>query len=382
MIKLLTIVGARPQFIKASAISRVIHQNFSDKIQEIILHTGQHYDDNMSSVFFREMEIPEPAYNLEVGSGKHGKQTAEMMAGIESILLKETPHVVLVYGDTNSTLAGALAASKMHIPLIHVEAGLRSFNKLMPEEINRIATDHVSTLMFTPTKKGIENLIKEGFNMNNIPPYHIDNPGILYCGDIMYDNALYFAKMAEEKSNLITGLKLKNENYVLVTLHRDSNTDVPEHLNSIFRAIQRICEKKDIKFVIPLHPRTRKKWSELPDDTLKNIINNNNLITIIPAVSYLDFISLEKSSRLIMTDSGGVQKESYFFKKPCLILREETEWVELLELGTAQLCGANEDKIVQSFNELVGKKSMQFPEIYGDGNAGKFILKKILEHIK
>jgi UDP-GlcNAc3NAcA epimerase len=336
----------------------------------------------MSSVFFREMEIPEPAYNLEVGSGKHGKQTAEMMAGIESILLKETPHVVLVYGDTNSTLAGALAASKMHIPLIHVEAGLRSFNKLMPEEINRIATDHVSTLMFTPTKKGIENLIKEGFNMNNIPPYHIDNPGILYCGDIMYDNALYFAKMAEEKSNLITGLKLKNENYVLVTLHRDSNTDVPEHLNSIFRAIQRICEKKDIKFVIPLHPRTRKKWSELPDDTLKNIINNNNLITIIPAVSYLDFISLEKSSRLIMTDSGGVQKESYFFKKPCLILREETEWVELLELGTAQLCGANEDKIVQSFNELVGKKSMQFPEIYGDGNAGKFILKKILEHIK
>ena len=380
MIKILTIVGARPQFIKASAISRAIRDNFSNEITELIVHTGQHYDDNMSSVFFREMEIPEPAYNLEVGSGKHGKQTADMMAGIESILTKENPNAVLIYGDTNSTLAGALAASKIHIPVIHVEAGLRSFNKSMPEEINRIVTDHVSTLLFSPTEKGIENLLKEGISNNKEKPYHIDNPGVFHCGDIMYDNALYFSKVAEDKSNLLASLKLKNNSYVLVTLHRDINTDVPERLNSIFKAIERISEKGDTKFVIPLHPRTRKKWGELPDETLKDIIENNNLITIIPAVSYLDFICLEKNAKLIMTDSGGVQKESYFFEKPCMIMRDETEWVELLELGTAQLCGADEEKIVQSYKELIGKKDLTFPEIYGDGHAAKFILKKILEN--
>jgi len=380
MIKILTIVGARPQFIKASAISRAIRDNFSNEITELIVHTGQHYDDNMSSVFFREMEIPEPAYNLEVGSGKHGKQTADMMAGIESILTKENPNAVLIYGDTNSTLAGALAASKIHIPVIHVEAGLRSFNKSMPEEINRIVTDHVSTLLFSPTEKGIENLLKEGISNNTEKPYHIDNPGVFHCGDIMYDNALYFSKVAEDKSNLLASLKLKNNSYVLVTLHRDINTDVPERLNSIFKAIERISEKGDTKFVIPLHPRTRKKWGELPDETLKDIIENNNLITIIPAVSYLDFICLEKNAKLIMTDSGGVQKESYFFEKPCMIMRDETEWVELLELGTAQLCGADEEKIVQSYKELIGKKDLTFPEIYGDGHAAKFILKKILEN--
>ncbi|HNW90546.1 MAG TPA: UDP-N-acetylglucosamine 2-epimerase (non-hydrolyzing) [Bacteroidales bacterium] len=382
MIKILTIVGARPQFIKASAISRTIKQDFWDKITEVIVHTGQHYDDNMSSVFFREMEIPEPLYNLEVGSGKHGKQTADMMAGLESILTKEAPDAVLIYGDTNSTLAGALAAAKMHIPVVHVEAGLRSFNKSMPEEINRIVTDHVSTLLFTPTVKGIDNLAKEGFHENNEHPFHIDNPGVFHCGDIMYDNALYFSKIADDKSNLLASLKLKNNGYVLVTLHRDINTDNPERLNAIFRAIERISEKSDIKFVIPLHPRTRKKWNELPDDTLKDIIENNNLITIIPAVSYFDFIFLEKNSRLIMTDSGGVQKESYFFGKPCLIIRDETEWVELLELGTARLCGADEEKIVQSYKELMGKKDLKFPEIYGDGYASRFILKKILENIK
>jgi len=380
MIKILTIVGARPQFIKASAISRAIRDHFSKEITELIVHTGQHYDDNMSSVFFREMEIPEPAYNLEVGSGKHGKQTADMMAGIESILTKENPNAVLIYGDTNSTLAGALAASKIHIPVIHVEAGLRSFNKSMPEEINRIVTDHVSTLLFSPTEKGIENLLKEGISNNTEKPYHIDNPGVFHCGDIMYDNALYFSKVAEDKSNLLASLKLKNNSYVLVTLHRDINTDVPERLNSIFKAIERISEKGDTKFVIPLHPRTRKKWGELPDETLKDIIENNNLITIIPAVSYLDFICLEKNAKLIMTDSGGVQKESYFFEKPCMIMRDETEWVELLELGTAQLCGADEEKIVQSYKELIGKKDLKFPEIYGDGHAAKFILKKILEN--
>lgn len=382
MIKLLTIVGARPQFIKASAISRTIKQDFWDKISEVILHTGQHYDDNMSSVFFREMEIPLPLYNLEVGSGKHGKQTADMLAGIESILSKESPDAVLIYGDTNSTLAGALAAAKMHIPVVHVEAGLRSFNKAMPEEINRIMADHVSTLLFSPTQKGIDNLLGEGLKHSTSKPYNIDNPGVFHCGDIMYDNALYFSKVADDKSTLLKDLRLKPSSYVLVTMHRDTNTDDPVRLNAIFKAIQRISEKSDMKFVIPLHPRTRKKWNELPDDTLKDIIENNNLITIIPAVSYLDFISLEKNARLIMTDSGGVQKESYFFKKPCLILRDETEWVELVELGTALLCGANEEKIVLSYKEIMGKKDLKFPDIYGDGQAARFILNKILENIK
>lgn len=381
MIKLLTIVGARPQFIKASAISRTIRQDFWDKISEVILHTGQHYDDNMSMVFFREMEIPLPLYNLEVGSGKHGKQTADMMAGIESILAKESPDAVLIYGDTNSTLAGALAAAKMHIPVVHVEAGLRSFNKAMPEEINRIMADHVSTLLFSPTQKGIDNLLGEGVRHSAAKPYNIDNPGVFHCGDIMYDNALYFSKVAEDKSTLLKDLRLKSGGYVLVTMHRDTNTDDPVRLNAIFRAIQRISEKSDMKFIIPLHPRTRKKWNELPDDTLKDIIENNNLITIIPAVSYLDFISLEKNARLIMTDSGGVQKESYFFKKPCLILRDETEWVELVEMGTAILCGADEEKIVLSYKEVMNKKDLKFPEIYGDGQAARFILNEIIGNI-
>ena len=382
MIKILTIVGARPQFIKASAISREIKRHFCKDVSELILHTGQHYDDNMSSVFFREMEIPEPAYNLEVGSGKHGKQTADMLAGIESIIFKENPQVVIVFGDTNSTLAGALAASKVHIPVVHIEAGLRSFNKSMPEEINRIATDHVSTLLFTPTSKGLDNLLSEGFKTTNQAPYHIDNPGLFHCGDIMYDNALYFSKLSEEKSRLLESLKLEKNTYVLLTLHRDINTDVPERLNAIFRAVNEISEKHNINFVIPLHPRTLKKWSELPDDTLKDIIDNNKLITIIPAVSYFDFISLEKNSRLIMTDSGGVQKESYFFEKPCLILRDETEWVELLEIGTAKLCGADENKIVQGFQELIRKNDLKFPEIYGDGHAARFILDKMVANIK
>ncbi|HOY32088.1 MAG TPA: UDP-N-acetylglucosamine 2-epimerase (non-hydrolyzing) [Bacteroidales bacterium] len=378
MIKILTIVGARPQFIKASAISRAVRDFFSKEITELILHTGQHYDDNMSSVFFREMEIPVPAYNLEVGSGKHGKQTAEMMAGIESILTKENPKAVLIFGDTNSTLAGALAAAKMHIPVIHVEAGLRSFNKLMPEEINRIMADHVSTLLFSPTQQGIDNLLSEGVIHSAGKPYNIDNPGVFHCGDIMYDNALYFSKIADDKSTLLKDLRLKPGSYVLVTLHRDTNTDDPVRLNAIFRSINRISEKYEVNFVIPLHPRTGKKWAELTDENLKDVIENNRLITIIPAVSYLDFISLEKNAKLIMTDSGGVQKESYFFKKPCLILRDETEWVELVELGTAILCGADEEKIVHSCKEIMSRKDLKFPEIYGDGHAARFILKKII----
>ena len=380
MLKFVTIVGARPQFIKASAISRAIRNSFSDQISEIIIHTGQHYDDNMSEVFFQELSIPIPDYKLNVGSGNHGIQTAAMLSGIEQILLKELPDYVLVYGDTNSTLAGAIAASKLGIPLVHIEAGLRSFNKNMPEEINRILCDHVSSLLFTPTLKGLDNLLQEGFKTNTKPPYHIDNPGVIHCGDIMYDNSLFFSKIANEKSNILKIYDLKKEDYLLVTLHRSSNTDDLLRLNSIFKALDRISMQHKLIMVIPIHPRTRNKWDELPDDVSKAQISKNKFVNIIPAVSYIDFTCLEQNALMIITDSGGVQKESFFFEKKCLILREETEWVELVDMGMAELCGADENKILNGFSKLKKKNGLKYPKIYGDGKAAEFILKKILDN--
>ncbi len=379
MIKLITIVGARPQFIKASAISRAIKTNYYNHISETLVHTGQHYDDNMSAVFFDELQLPLPKYNLNTGSGSHGKQTSEMMSGIESVLLSEKPDAVVIYGDTNSTLAAAVAAAKLHIAVVHIEAGLRSFNKLMPEEINRICTDHVSTLLFSPSLKGIENLMLEGFATGKQPPYGINKPGVFHCGDIMYDNSLYFSKIAEHKSHIIEQLDVEPDNYVLVTLHRDTNTDDAQRLNSILSALQRISLAHNMQMVIPLHPRTQKKWEELSSDGLKDAMMKNKLIRMIPAASYLDFIRLEKNARLIMTDSGGVQKEAYFFEKKCVILRDETEWVELLDLGIAQLCGADEERIVKGFDALLQKQELHYPPIYGDGHAAEFILDRIIE---
>ena len=257
-LKILTIIGARPQIIKSAALSRAIRSKFSDKLQEVIVHTGQHYDDNMSDVFFTELEISKPNYNLNVGSGSHGKQTAMMIGGIEEIILIEKPNCVVVYGDTNSTLAGALAASKIHIPVVHIEAGLRSYNKSMPEEINRIMCDHVSTLLFTPTKAGFNNLIKEGFNGNSEPPYSIDNPKVFHCGDIMFDNSLYFSSVANKTTTILTENDLEADKYILATIHRNNNTDDAVRLNSLFNAINKIAKENKIKVVIPLHPRTAK----------------------------------------------------------------------------------------------------------------------------
>ncbi len=381
MIKLITVVGARPQFIKAAAISRAIRTHFADRINEIILHTGQHYDDNMSAIFFEQLGIPQPKYNLSVGSSNHGKQTAEMMLKIEEILLEEQPTAVLIYGDTNSTLAAALAAAKIHIPVVHIEAGLRSFNKKMPEEINRICSDHVSTLLFSPTQKGIENLQHEGFNVNNRPPFHVDHPGTYRCGDIMLDNALYFSKKADEQPDtILKRLNLTDSNYVLVTLHRDTNTDNPDRLKAIFRGINTISKTHNLRIIFPLHPRTQRKIDELPDSEIKDILANNPLIAIIPPAPYLDFIQLEKNAQLIITDSGGIQKEAYFFKNKCLVLRNETEWVELIELGVAQLCPAHKRLIVQCFESLYNKHDLQYPQLYGDGTAAEFILARILEN--
>lgn len=378
MIRLLTIIGARPQIIKAAAFSRAVRNNFKDKISEIIVHTGQHYDENMSGVFINELNIPAADYNLGVGSSSHGKQTAMMLQSIEDILLKEKPDAVIIYGDTNSTIAGGIAASKIHVPVIHIEAGLRSFNKKMPEEINRICCDHVSTLLFSPTKAAINNLTKEGFNINAKAPFTIDNPGIFHCGDIMYDNSLYYAAIAKEKSSILKELELSEGKFVLATVHRDMNTDDATNLNNLFRAFNNIATDNNMTIVLPLHPRTRKMMEALLEKSLADKIYNNKNIKIIAPASFLDITLLEASCYLIMTDSGGVQKEAYFFNKPCLILREETEWVELVENGCAKLTGTSPSKIMESYVFFEKNKSLKFPAVFGDGKAAEFICNKIL----
>jgi UDP-GlcNAc3NAcA epimerase len=376
--KLITIIGARPQIIKAAALSRAIRDSHHT-VNEIIVHTGQHYDPNMSDVFFREMGIPEPNYNLAVGSGSHGKQTANMISGIENLLEIEKPDWLVVYGDTNSTLAGAIAASKIHVPIAHIEAGLRSYNKSMPEEINRILCDHVSTLLFSPTPTGFNNLIKEGFK-KNIAPYTADNPGIFQCGDLMYDNSLYFAEIADNQTNISERLKLDKEPFILVTIHRNNNTDDAIRLNRLFESLTKISTEKKIRIILPVHPRTQKMIDQLLDEKNKEHLKNN-VIEIIPPASFFDMIVLEKKSMMVITDSGGVQKEAYFFNKPCIILRPETEWVELVENGTAAICDADPEKINSAFNYYYNnQKKLEFPPIFGDGSAAQFILETLWEN--
>ena len=377
--KVITIVGARPQIIKASAISRAISLFFKDKIDEVIVHTGQHYDENMSQIFFEELGIPAPNYNINVGSGSHGKQTAKMMEGIEQILVNEKPDAVILYGDTNSTIAGALAAAKIHIPVVHIEAGLRSFNKKMPEEINRISCDHMSTLLFSPTAQGIVNLKKEGFNTNTEGKASIDMPHVYHCGDIMLDNSIYFAK--ETTDDLLKKLNLISDQYILCTIHRDNNTDIASNLKNILNAILDCQEETKLKIVLPLHPRTKAKIEQLADQKLVKNISNNPNILILPPAGFKDIITLEKNTRLIITDSGGLQKEAYFFKKPCVILREQTEWVEIVENGNAILTGSDYNKIKKALSYLLHKTDFTFPELFGDGAAGKFICSKILSDL-
>ena len=381
MIKIVTIIGARPQIIKAAALSRAIKNNFSSQITEIIVHTGQHYDDNMSQVFFDELEIPLPNYNLNVGSGNHGKQTATMISAIEDVLLIEKPNAIVLYGDTNSTLAGAMAASKIHIPVIHIEAGLRSFNKSMPEEINRIMCDHVSTLLFSPTKTGFNNLIQEGFLSQNNAPYSIDNPKIYHCGDVMYDNSLFFSKISDVKTSIINDLKLKNNGFILATIHRNNNTDEPIRLNALFKSLNDISINYQLQIVLPLHPRTSNLLDRNLSKDLAEAIRLNSNFKIISPVSFLEMLALEKNCCLVMTDSGGVQKEAFYFEKPCVILRPETEWIELLENGAALIADADENKIKFSFEQLIAKKDLSFPKLYGDGNAAVFICSEIISQI-
>jgi len=381
MIKIVTIIGARPQIIKAAALSRAIKNNFSSQITEIIVHTGQHYDDNMSQVFFDELEIPLPNYNLNVGSGNHGKQTATMISAIEDVLLIENPNAIVLYGDTNSTLAGAIAASKIHIPVIHIEAGLRSFNKSMPEEINRIMCDHVSTLLFSPTKTGFDNLIQEGFLSQTKAPYSIDNPKIYHCGDVMYDNSLFFSKISDVKTSIINDLKLKNNGFILATIHRNNNTDEPIRMNALFKSLNDISINHQLQIVLPLHPRTSNLLDRNLSKDLVEAIRLNSNFKIISPVSFLEMLALEKNCCLVMTDSGGVQKEAFYFEKPCVILRPETEWIELLENGSALIADADENKIKFSFEQLISKKDLSFPKLYGDGKAAEFICSEIINQI-
>jgi UDP-GlcNAc3NAcA epimerase len=379
--RIVTIVGARPQIIKSSAINRAIKTHFSNDLEEIIVHTGQHYDENMSQVFFVEMGIPQPHYNLNVGSGSHGAQTAKMIEGLETIFLNENPDAVLVYGDTNSTIAGALAAIKIHIPVIHVEAGLRSFNKAMPEEVNRIACDHMSTLLFTPTMTGLENLKREGFKLHDAHKATANHPKVYHCGDIMFDNSLYFSTISDEKSTILKDLGIEKDQYVLTTIHRDSNTDIAENMENIFSALLEIQEKTGLTIVLPIHPRTKSKMKEQLTPALFDKLENNDHFKIIPPAGFIDIIALEKNSRLIVTDSGGLQKEAFFFEKPCVILRPQTEWVEIVENGNAVLADASKERILDGFELLMNKYDLSYPPLYGDGQAAKFICEKIIQDL-
>ena len=367
--KIATIVGARPQFIKAAPVSRAIQEHNrkgkGENITEILVHTGQHYDDNMSAVFFRDLNIPKPHVNLGVGSGSHSWQTAHMLMRLEKILLAEKPDLVIVYGDTNSTLAGALSAAKLDIPIAHIEAGLRSYNRGMPEEVNRMLTDHLSTILFCPTKKAVDNLKAEGIingPLNRSFPAPNFSCQVHIVGDVMLDAALYNKQFAKEIDLEVP------EKFILSTIHRQENTDDPERLVSIFKAFDRIGQ--EIPIVLPIHPRTKRKMQEFGIETSKSRLN------LLDPVSYLEMGHLLDRCALVMTDSGGLQKEAFFYRKFCMTLRDETEWVELVECGCNTVTGSNEDEIYRSFERIMKVEiNANFNlDLYGDGKASERIV--------
>lgn len=362
--KILTILGARPQFIKAASVSREILKH--DDIQEVIVHTGQHYDANMSDIFFQEMQIPKPNYFLGIGGKSHGAMTGQMIEKIEEVVQKEKPDWIIVYGDTNSTLAGAIVASKLHIKLAHIEAGLRSFNMKMPEEVNRILTDRVSTILFCPTDAAVQNLKNEGYDNFDCK--------IVKSGDVMQDGAMFYKNLARKPSCDI------KDDFILCTIHRAENTDDENRLRSIFKALNEIAKEKQI--ILPLHPRTKK--------ILENLKLNIQNLTLIEPVGYLEMVWLCENCSLVMTDSGGLQKEAYFFEKPCITLRDETEWVELVECGANVLVGADKEKILEAYanhstfnirsaGSVLGVQNSSL-NLYGGGKASENIIKELLSY--
>lgn len=356
--KILTIVGARPQFIKAAAVSRAI-KSLKGKVEEVIVHTGQHFDSNMSDIFFTEMDIPIPKYNLDIHGVGHGAMTGRMLEGVEEIILKENPDWVLIYGDTNSTLAGALAASKLHVKVAHVEAGLRSFNMKMPEEINRIVADRISNVLLCPTLTAVSNLEKEGYK--NFPIK------IEMTGDVMLDAARFYEVQAKSKATIAN--KVTYPKFALSTIHRAENTDDMSRLKEIALALNEL--HKSIPVVLPLHPRTRKK---LEDHGVKLDVH------LLEPVGYFDMISLLSRCEIVLTDSGGVQKEAYFFEKPCVTFRDETEWVELVEVGANKIVGANKTSILNAANSFLHKKPSFSQNLYGNGDAAKKIIDVLLNY--
>lgn len=359
--KIVTIVGARPQFVKAATISRAIKDIHSGSLEEVCIHTGQHYDANMSSVFFEDLNIPAPKYNLGISTNRHGSMTGRMLEAIEDVLLQENPNWLLIYGDTNSTLAGALAAAKLNIPIAHVEAGLRSFNNNMPEEINRIISDRISSLLLCPTDTAVNNLKSEGiFN------------GVHNVGDVMYDAALHMKIRAEKKSDILKKINISKNNYILLTCHRAENTDCKDNLYLILKEISKIA--REIPVVFPMHPRTKKVIDSYGyNDLLAEVV-------VIDPVGYIDMIKLESNAAMIITDSGGVQKEAYFFKVPCVTLREQTEWVETLSSGWNKLVPPSTGRICEDVLSSLGKIPGEYCNFYGNGSAAYSVLNKIINY--
>jgi len=358
MIKIVTIVGARPQFIKAAVVSRAIRDHHSSTIEELLVHTGQHYDAKMSQNFFDELDIPAPRYSLGIVASRHGAMTGRMLEAIEEVLIDEKPDWVLVYGDTNSTLAGALAAVKLHLPVAHVEAGLRSFNLRMPEEINRILTDRVSTRLFCPTTTAVQNLAREGVTS-----------GIRLTGDVMYDAALFYRNQAGTRSRILEELGLTPGQYILATCHRAENTDDPERLREICQALGDLAAINPVIF--PVHPRTAKLISD------RGLVKELRQVRLVDPLPYLDMIRLEMSADLILTDSGGVQKEAFFFQVPCVTLRDETEWVETVEMGWNILSGPSRTNIVR-YASTRTRPDVSDLHPYGDGSAGDLIIEDLI----
>ena len=368
MRKILTVLGARPQIIKSAAITRIIQSEFNNSLTEIVLNTGQHYDANMSDDFFHELSIPLPKYTLSL-SKNAVFSTSDMIEKIDKIVHDESPDLMVVYGDTNSTLAGAISAVKHNIPLVHIEAGMRSFNLDMPEEKNRILTDHCSRLLFSPTFQGIANLKNENINTENI----------FHCGDIMLDNSMYYSKCRTEYSTKLKRIDLPERDFILFTCHRQSNTDNKAHLFEIIEGVKAISKLTRKQIIFPIHPRTRKQIVYFFGQAY--LENLSHVFKIIPPVGYLDTIQLEVNAEFVITDSGGLMKEAYFFEKKSLILRNQTEWVEIVELNAAVIAGCKKDQIIDSYYKMVTLQP-KFEPIFGKGDAGRFICKTILEQLK
>ena len=376
-LKIATVVGARPQFIKAGVVNRIIRDHFSSQIEEEIIHTGQHYDHGMSDLFFEQLDIPKPAAHLGIGSSSHGSQTGEMLIKLEQEFQSRKPDAIMVYGDTNSTLAGALAAVKIHIPIIHVESGLRSYLTAMPEEVNRVCTDHVSSLMSCPNQTAITNLKKEGIT-DQIGACSADNPWVRFHGDVMYDNILFLRDKFGNHCALMDQFGMEENGFLLATIHRPSNTDSRETLQKLFSGLQDLASQNNLKVFLPLHPRTLKLAESNLDTTFWNSFKSDKNIIIHDPIGIIEIGQLVGQSKMVITDSGGLQKEAVFLDKPCIILRDRTEWVELLDCGWGKTVGSDPEKLTSAFNEL-SQLTGSAPPLYGDGDAAQKLCADILK---